>query len=55
MMLKYSLALSGALGHADLHFMTHKSISQGWAMSDQLSAYVVSIILKVEKHSLKVS
>ena len=26
------------IGHADLHFMTHKSMSQGWAMSDQLSA-----------------
>ena len=26
------------IGHADLHFMTHKSLSQGWAMSDQLSA-----------------
>ena len=25
-------------GHADLHFMTHKSTSQGLAMSDQLSA-----------------
>ena len=26
------------IGHADLQFMTHKSMSQGWAMSDQLSA-----------------
>ena len=26
------------IGHADLHFMTHKSMSQGGAMSDQLSA-----------------
>ena len=24
--------------HADLHFMTHKSMSQDWAMSDQLFA-----------------
>ena len=35
--------------------MTHKSMSQGWAMSDQLSAQVVSITEKVEKHFLKVS
>ena len=42
-------------GHADLHFMTHKSMSQGLAMSDQLSALVVFIKEKVEKHFLKVS
>ena len=43
------------IGHADLHFMTHKSMSQGLAMSDQLSAQVVSITEKVEQHFLKVS
>ena len=44
-------------GHADLHFLTHKSMSQGLAMSDQLhvSAEVVAITGKVEKHILKVS
>ena len=35
--------------------MTHMSMSQGWAMSNQLSAYVVSRTEKVEKHFLKVS
>ena len=35
--------------------LTHKSMLQGWAMSDQLSAQVVSITEKVEKHFLKVS
>ena len=35
--------------------MTHKFMSQGLAMSDQLSAQVVSITEKVEKHFLKVS
>ena len=35
--------------------MTHKSISQGLAMSDQLFAKVVSITEKVAKHFLKVS
>ena len=34
------------MGHADIHFMTHKSMSQGWAMYDQLSASVISIIEK---------
>ena len=27
----------GNIGHADLHFMTHKSMSQDWSMSDQLN------------------
>ena len=31
------------IGHADFHFMTHMSMSQGWAMFDQLSAYAGSI------------
>ena len=26
------------IGHADLHFMTQKSMLQGWAMSDRLTA-----------------
>ena len=26
------------IGHTDLHFMTHKSMSQDWALSDQLYA-----------------
>ena len=43
------------IGHADLHFMTHKSMSQGLAMSDQLSALLSFHNRKVEKHFLKVS
>ena len=35
--------------------MTHKSISQGWAMSDHLSVEVVSLTETAEKHFLKVS
>ena len=30
------------IDHADLQFITHKSMSQGWAMCDQLTAWVVS-------------
>ena len=26
----------GKIGHADFDFMIHKSMSQGWAMFDQL-------------------
>ena len=35
--------------HGDRHFMTHKSILQGWAMSYLLSASGVSITEKIEK------
>ena len=38
---KYDVHIANSLqdiGHADLHFITHKSMSQGLAMSDQISA-----------------
>ena len=42
------------IGHADLHFMTHKSMSQGWAMCDKLYACYFQNRF-VEIHILKVS